>query len=135
MELEKDSTLPFLDTLLHRNYKGSLEVTVYRNPHHADQYLKFQSHHPLHVKRELMQYLLDRAQGITVLQDNLLKDKYIVEILKLNGYSNAFISSSPYSPPSQNSEGTGKRWMRKGLVHGPQASCWKFGARVVFKFG
>ena len=51
VELEKDGTLAFLDTLLWRKDDGSLDVTIYRKPVHTDWYLNIQPRHPSHVKR------------------------------------------------------------------------------------
>ena len=61
VEVEKDGMLPFLDTLLRKREDGSMGVTVYRKPTHTDRYLDFQSHHPPHVKRDLVRCLYDRA--------------------------------------------------------------------------
>ena len=51
METEENSTIPFLDTLVHREPNGQLTTTVYRKPTHTDQYLAYDSHHPQSVKR------------------------------------------------------------------------------------
>ena len=46
MEIEKDNTIPFLDTSVSRDSNGLLTTTVYRKPTHTDQYLAYDSHHP-----------------------------------------------------------------------------------------
>ena len=51
MKLEKDRSLPFLDTLLTRREDGSLDIKVYHKTTHTDRYLQYASHNPLHVKR------------------------------------------------------------------------------------
>ena len=66
VELEKDGTLAFLDTLLRRNDDGSLDVTIYRKPVHTDWYLNIQPRHPSHVKRGLVLCLYDRAKSTTI---------------------------------------------------------------------
>jgi len=51
MEIEKDNTIPFLDTSVSRDSNGLLTTTVYRKCTHTDQYLAYDSHHPQSVKR------------------------------------------------------------------------------------
>ncbi|XP_022104630.1 uncharacterized protein LOC110986762 [Acanthaster planci] len=46
IEVEQDSSMAFLDTMVHREPDGSLTSTVYRKPTHTNQYLAFDSHHP-----------------------------------------------------------------------------------------
>ena len=54
LELEKDGSLPFLDTHLRRRKDGTLNITVYRKTTHTDLYLNFKSHHPIHVRKGLV---------------------------------------------------------------------------------
>ena len=51
-DLAKDGELPFLDTVVKQSDDGTLSVSVYRKPTHTDQYLSFESHHPLEHKPE-----------------------------------------------------------------------------------
>ena len=102
VEVERDGSLPFLDTLLWRKEDGSLDVMVYRKPTHTDRYLNFQSHHPHHVKRGLVRCLHDRARNITSSQDNLAQEEHhIAVVLRQNGYPDAFIRSSAREQPIQ----------------------------------
>ena len=41
VEVGKDGTLPFIDTLFQRKDDGSLDAIVYRKPTHTDWYLNF----------------------------------------------------------------------------------------------
>ena len=65
MEVKKNRTLSFLDTVLLRKGDGSLKIMVYRMPTHMDRYLDLRTHHPPHVKRGLVRCLYDRAQCVT----------------------------------------------------------------------
>ena len=66
IELEKNGTLPFLDTHLRRKEDSNLAIMVCRKPTHTDWYLHFRFHHLSHVKRGPVRCLHDRARGITV---------------------------------------------------------------------
>ena len=46
----EDHKLPFLDCAVYIEEAGSLNTEVYRKPTHTDQYLLFDSHHPLEYK-------------------------------------------------------------------------------------
>ena len=148
VEVEREGSLPFLDTLLQRRDDGSLDVTVYRKPTHTDRYLDFQSHHPSHVKRGLVRCLYDRARSITTRQDNLKKEEcHLAEVLKQNGYPSSFIRSSSV-PSRRNVEVTEAPLLEGGrrppLVMLPYTEgvsedirrvCRKFGLKVVFRSG
>ena len=56
-EPEKNGQIPFLDTLITRREDGSIKVLVYRKATHTDQYLSFQSHHPLQHKLAVIRTL------------------------------------------------------------------------------
>ena len=65
MEIEKDNTIPFLDTSVSRDSNGLLTTSVYRKPTHTDQYLAYVSHHPHSVKRDIVKCLYDRTKHLT----------------------------------------------------------------------
>ena len=46
MEIEKDNTIPLLDTTVTSDSDGLLTTTVYRKPTYTDHYLAYDSHHP-----------------------------------------------------------------------------------------
>ena len=86
-ELKKDGSLPFLNTLLRRRKDGTLNITVYRKTTHTDLYLNFKSHHPIHVRKGLVQCLYDRARKVTTTPADLRKEEeHLENVLKLNGY-------------------------------------------------
>ena len=86
-ETEKDGCLPFLDSLICRKEDGSLELKVYRKPTHTNQYLNFNSHHPLHQKIGIVHTLRNRCDKIvTTEQDKIQERRNIDSALKVCGY-------------------------------------------------
>ena len=77
---ESDDRLPFLDA------DGSLKVGVYRKQTHADRYLPYESHHPIHVKRGVVRSLVRRAEEISS-DDQLLKKemRHLKTMFPVNG--------------------------------------------------
>ena len=63
-EPEKNGQIPFLDTIITRREDGSIKLLVYRKATHTDQYLSFQSHHPLRHKLAVIRTLLERSDSI-----------------------------------------------------------------------
>ena len=59
-----EGALPFLDTLIIPDEDGRLETTVYRKPTHTDQYLQWDSHHPISSKYSVVGTLYHRAKTI-----------------------------------------------------------------------
>ena len=91
LEMEADSSLPFLDVMLHHRPDGSIHTSVYRKPTHTDCYLDF-SHHPLEHKRSVVTTLFCRASSITsTMLQRMDKELYLSRKLKMNGYPQRFI--------------------------------------------
>ena len=63
-EEEKDSILPFPDTLVQRNPDKTIIVKVYRKPTHTNQYLNHKSNHSTFAKQSVITSLFDRADSI-----------------------------------------------------------------------
>ena len=82
MELERDGSLPFLDTKLTRREGGALDVTVFRKPTHTDRYLHFSSHHPASAKRAVVRNLFDRARNVTLRKENLREEEHLTMTFK-----------------------------------------------------
>ncbi|CAH1258851.1 Hypp2092 [Branchiostoma lanceolatum] len=86
-EEEQNGTLPFLDTLLVRKEDGTVKLLVYRKTTNTDQYLNFQSHHPLHQKLGVIRTLLDRCNAVvTEEQDKQLETQHVKRALSRCGY-------------------------------------------------
>ena len=79
-EEEKDGMMPFLDTLIVRKPDGHVKILVYRKKTHTDQYLNFDSHHPLHQKLGVIRTLLDRCNNIVT--DDLDRVSEVLHIEK-----------------------------------------------------
>ncbi len=73
-ELEKDGQLPFLDVLVKRS-GNSFSTSVYRKGTHTDQYLQFDSDHPLLTKIGVAKTLLHRAKEISFDTSSLEQEK------------------------------------------------------------
>ncbi|XP_072016904.1 uncharacterized protein [Amphiura filiformis] len=86
-EQEKDGQIPFLDTLIFRRDDGTIKLLVYRKATHTDQYLNFNSHHPLHQKLGVIRTLMDRKNRIiTEESDKEAEDTTIKKALHTCGY-------------------------------------------------
>ncbi|XP_072016570.1 uncharacterized protein [Amphiura filiformis] len=86
-EEESNSSLPFLDTLIIKKPDGTTKLCIYRKPTHTDQYLQFDSHHPLHQKLGVVRTLLDRKDTIvTETEDQRKEELHIKQALARCGY-------------------------------------------------
>ncbi|XP_030849793.1 uncharacterized protein LOC115927720 [Strongylocentrotus purpuratus] len=94
-EIECEGKIAFLDTLVHRHDNHRLSTSVYRKPTHTDQYIAFDSHHPISVKRGLVKCLFDRASRIVTSPQQPCKERTRVRsALSLNGYPRRFIHNT-----------------------------------------
>jgi len=86
-EGEENGELAFLDTSTVKKEDGSLKVKIYRKPTHTDQYLQFDSNHPLEHKLSVVRTLHHRASTvITEDADKEKERKHVNEALKKCGY-------------------------------------------------
>ena len=86
-EVESEGKLPFLDLLIVRKEDGDVKLQVYRKPTHTDQYLNFNSHHPIEHKLSVVRTLLERSQSlISDKDDKQQEDKYVEGVLRSCGY-------------------------------------------------
>ena len=98
-ELEEDGKLPFLDTLLHQQNDGSIDIIVYRKPTHTDRYLQFSSHHPHQVKLGIASCLFYRARTIAQGNNIVTEEEHLRRVLAGNGYPETLIkrASKPHT--------------------------------------
>jgi hypothetical protein len=86
MEIESDSAIPFLDVLIIRK-EMTLTTEVYRKPTNTGRYLSFNSNHPPHLKRDLIQSLHKRPSTMCQESQELgYKISGLTHGLQLNGY-------------------------------------------------
>ena len=72
---------------LPENKTAQFKLSIYRKPTHTNQYLQFQSHHPLHQKLGVVRTLLDRKDNIvTEEEDRQEEDNNIKQALNQCGY-------------------------------------------------
>ena len=108
MEIEKDNTIPFIDTSVSRDSNGLLTTTVYRKPTHTDQYLAYDSHHPQSVKRGIVKCLYDRAKHLTSKPSVTSEEKkHLLSVLVSDGYPSLFVRKlKKTTRPTANKEPT-----------------------------
>ena len=89
MEREQDGKLPILDSLLKRTENGTNDITVYRKPTHTEQYLSYESCHPVEHKKSVVNTLLHRAKNIVTKDENRKTEiTHVNKALRVNGYPN-----------------------------------------------
>ena len=77
-EIETDNTIPFLDTLLERKEDGSV-VKVHQKKTHTNQYLAFNSHHPLYQKMGVARTLLKRCEEIVTKDEERKEERNTIK--------------------------------------------------------
>ena len=79
----QERKLPYLDVKLIANPDGTIRLQVYRKETHTDQYLMFDSHHPIEHKLSVIRTLLDRKDRIvTEDEDKTEEEKHVKNALK-----------------------------------------------------
>ncbi len=85
----------------HLSHDGSIRTKVFRKKTHTDQYLDFNSNHPLEHKRGVARTLLHHATMVVSDRAELQKEKdYIRNALHLNGYPDWVIHQGDHSTPT-----------------------------------
>ena len=75
-----------------RETDGSITTSVYKKATHTNQYLSFDSHHPMAHKASVVRTLRSRASALSSNGvERAAEEKRIVDTLKENGYPLSFI--------------------------------------------
>ncbi|XP_072022890.1 uncharacterized protein [Amphiura filiformis] len=102
-----DNKLPFLDCLVKIQGDGTLSTSVYRKATHTDQYLLFDSHHPLIHKLGVIKTLYHRAETIPSTEEaKSVEREHLKSALGTCGYKDwtfqkALKPRKDPSPPTQ----------------------------------
>ena len=92
VEEESDGRLAFLDVQLSRNDDGTVCTSVYRKATHTNQYLAFESHHPIAHKVAVVKTLMSRAEALSSSGvERAQEEKEVTGALKENGYPSSFV--------------------------------------------
>ena len=82
-----DGKMAMLDVKIIRRPDGSLRLQIYRKSTHTDQYLMFDSHHPVEHKLSVVRTLLSRKDEIvTEEEDKIEEEKHIKQALRACKY-------------------------------------------------
>ena len=98
---------------------GTISTSVYRKPTHTDQYLAFQSHHPMAHKRAVVRALMHWAEtlcssGVSWTQE----EKWVEEALEKNGYPTTFVQNLRLPQPDQDVAQTARSSVTIPYIHG-----------------
>ena len=89
---ESDGRLAFLDVQLSRSEDGTVGTSVYHKATHTNQYLAFESHHPVAHKVAVVKTLMSRAEALPFSSvERAQEEKEITGTLKKNGYPSSFV--------------------------------------------
>ena len=102
-EGEEDGALAFLDTNTVKKDDGSLKVTIYRKPTHTNQYLNFESNHPLEHKLSVVRTLHHRATHVVTEEEDRKKElEHVDSALEKCGYPKWVIEKGASTATTKN---------------------------------
>ena len=144
-----DGSLPFLDILISPDKDGRLETSVYRKPTHTDQYLQWDSHHPISSKYSVVGTLYHRAKTISSNNQGLQQEEdHLNRALGKCNYPRWALNRVriKMNNPAQKKKNrntqqnnTPKPYITvpyyKGLSESVKKKCSNFGVQVYFKGG
>ena len=95
-EPETQGKLPFLDLCVTVLDDASTKITIYKKPTHTDQYLNFNSHHPLIHKRSVVRTLTTRTQlYVTTAEDRKAEISDVRNALRASNYKEWALDAPP----------------------------------------
>ena len=146
-----EGALPFLDILIKPDHEGRLNTTVYRKPTHTDQYLHWDSLHPISSKYSVVGTLHHRAKTICS-NKQLLKEEedhlamalkncnypmWALNRIKIRMNNPAHRNKNKTGPTQQNN--TPKPHITvsyyRGLSESVKKRCSNYGVQVYFRGG
>ena len=93
-----EKALAFLNTRMVVKADGSISTKVFRKDTHTNQYLNFDSNHPLEHEKGVVSTLMNRADRLVSDETELQREKdYIRKALQVNGYPDCMIEDNQMS--------------------------------------
>ena len=151
---KEDGSIPFLDMLITPDEDGRLNTTVYRKSTHTDQYLHWDSHHPITSKYSMIGTLYHRARTVCSNPNQLQKEeKHLFKSLRKFKYPDWALnrvrlkSQTPALKKSKENSNkptpNNSRWPKthtvvpyhQGLSENYKRTCKKYGFEVHLKGG
>ena len=84
-----------MNVLFTRREDGQLERQVYQKKTHTNRYVQSNSHHPVDIKSEIIQGLIDRGMNVCNDRSGRNKDiKRIKDVMQSNGYQRSFMEKA-----------------------------------------
>ncbi|KAK7925859.1 hypothetical protein WMY93_008169 [Mugilogobius chulae] len=114
-EDSKDNQLAFLDCSAIIGEDGKLQLEVYRKPTHTDQYLLFDSNHPLQHKLGVIRTLQHRAEEVPTSSEGKKKEtQHVQKALSACGYPKWALNRAK-RPKKQEKRETEKEKRKNGV--------------------
>ena len=147
-----DGSLPFLDILISPDEEGRLVTSVYRKPTHTDQYLQWDSHHPISAKYSVVGILYHRAKTISSNSDKLHQEddhltralgdckypRWAVKRVKMR-MNNPTQKKKMKKKNEQHQQNTPRPYITvpyyRGLSESVKKKCSNYGVQVYFRGG